>query len=64
MTKSFLAIAGLAVAAHASALQPLEAFLQGAQSSSPDNAEARAARRQLRAEADAVLGLALPRLSL
>jgi outer membrane protein TolC len=61
--KVFLSIAGLAFAAHASALQPLEAFLRGAKASSADNAEARAARRQLRAEADAALGRALPRLS-
>ena len=55
---------GLAVAARASALQPLEEFLRGARSGSPDNAEARASRRQQGAEADAALGRALPRLSL
>jgi outer membrane protein TolC len=62
--KVFLSVAGLLVAARASALQPLEEFLRGARSSSADNAEASAARRQVRAEADAALGRALPRLSL
>jgi outer membrane protein TolC len=62
--KVLLSVAGLLVASRASALQPLEEFLRGARSTSPDNAEARAVRRQLRAEADAALGRALPRLSL
>ncbi len=62
--KVLLAALSLAMAARASALQPLEEFLRGARSSSPDNAEARAARRQSGAEADAALGRALPRLSL
>jgi outer membrane protein TolC len=61
--KYFLVALGLVMAGRASALQPLEDFLRGARSS-PDNAEARAARRQLGAEADAELGRALPRLSL
>lgn len=63
-TKTLLAVAALSVATRASALQPLEDFLRGARTSSVDNAEARAARSQLRAEADAALGRALPRLSL
>jgi outer membrane protein TolC len=62
--KAFLTAVGLVWSAQASALQPLDAFLSGARTSSPDNAEARAARRQLGAEADAALGRALPRLSL
>jgi outer membrane protein TolC len=62
--KVFLAIGGLVVAAQASALQPLDEFLRGARTSSADNAEARAVRNQARADADAALGRALPRLSL
>ncbi|HEX9400982.1 MAG TPA: TolC family protein [Anaeromyxobacter sp.] len=62
--KTLLAIAGLTVAAEASALQPLDEFVRGARTSSADNAEARAARTQLRAEADTALGRVLPRLSL
>ncbi|WP_242336776.1 MULTISPECIES: TolC family protein [Anaeromyxobacter] len=62
--KVLLAALWLGVAGRASALQPLEEFLRGARSASPDNAEARAARRQLDADADAELGRALPRLSL
>jgi outer membrane protein TolC len=62
--KLLLAFGGVAVAAQASALQPLEEFLRSARSSSPDTAEARAARRQAGAEAQAALGRALPRLSL
>lgn len=62
--KVLLAALGLAMAGRAAALQPLEEFLRGARSSSPDNAEARAVRRQLGAQADAALGRALPRLSL
>jgi outer membrane protein TolC len=62
--KLLLAVGGVAVAAQASALQPLEEFLRSARSSSPDTAEARAARRQAGAEAQAALGRALPRLSL
>ncbi len=61
--KVLLAALGLAMAGRGAALQPLEEFLRGARSS-PDNAEARAVRRQLGAEADAALGRALPRLSL
>lgn len=64
MVKFLFLVAGLGVAAHASALQPLDEFLRGAKASSADHAEARAARRQLRAEADAALGRALPGLSL
>jgi outer membrane protein TolC len=64
MVKVFLSVAGLVVATQASALQALDEFLRGAGTSAADNAEARAARRQLRAEADAALGRALPRLSL
>ncbi len=63
-SKLLLAIAGMVCAARASALQPLEEFLRGARTGSADNAEARAVRRQLGAEADAALGRALPRLSL
>jgi outer membrane protein TolC len=62
--KVFLSVAGLVIAARASALQPLDEFLRGARTSSADTAEARAAHRQARAEADAALGRALPRLSL
>ncbi len=59
-----VAIGGVALAAHASALQPLEEFLRGARASGAENAEARAVRRQSGAEATAALGRALPRLSL
>lgn len=59
-----IAVGGVAVATHASALQPLEEFLRGARANAPDNAEAGAARRQSAAEADAELGRALPRLTL
>ncbi len=62
--KTLLAIVGLAGAAQASALQPLDEFLRGARTGSADNAEARAARRQLGAEADTALGRVLPRVSL
>ncbi len=62
--KVLLALGVLSVAPKASALQPLEDFLRGARTSSPDAAEARAVRGQARAEADAALGRALPRLSL
>lgn len=62
--KILLAIAGVAGARPALALQPLEEFLRGARASSTDDAEARAARRQAQAEADAALGRSLPRLSL
>lgn len=62
--KVLLAAVGLAGAAQVSAIQPLDEFLSGARMSSVDNAEARAVRRQLGAEADAELGRALPRLSL
>ncbi|WP_242343005.1 TolC family protein [Anaeromyxobacter terrae] len=62
--KVLLAALWLGVAGRASALQPLEEFLRGARTSSTDNAEARAVRRQLGAEADVSLGRALPRLSL
>jgi outer membrane protein TolC len=62
--KVILALVGLVLASRARALQPLEAFLDGARTSSPDNAEARAARRQLGAEAEGALGRALPRLTL
>jgi outer membrane protein TolC len=58
------AVGGLVIAARASALQPLDEFLRGARTASADNAEARAARQELRADADAALGRALPRLSL
>ncbi len=64
MVKVFLTVGGLVLAAQASALQPLDEFLRGAGASSADNAEARAARRQLGAEANAALGRTLPRLSL
>jgi outer membrane protein TolC len=62
--KVLLTIGGLVLGAQASALQPLDEFLRGARTSSAENAEARAARRQLGAEAQAALGRALPRLSL
>ena len=62
--KIVLAALGLLVAGRASALQPLEEFLRGARSASPENAEARATGRQRGAEADAALGRTLPRLSL
>jgi outer membrane protein TolC len=64
MVKLVFIVGGLAVAARATALQPLEDFLRGAQTASVDVAEARAARRQTGAEADVALGRALPRLSL
>jgi outer membrane protein TolC len=63
-TKLLLALAVVSVARTASALQPLDDFLRGARASSADNAEARASQRQVRAEADAALGRALPRVSL
>jgi outer membrane protein TolC len=59
-----LATLAAALAAPASALQPLGDFLQAARSGSADAAEARAAARQAGAEAGAALGRALPRLSL
>jgi len=64
LPKILLAIGGVAFAAQASALQPVDEFLRAARTGSADNAEARAARRQVRAEADAALGRALPSLSL
>ncbi len=64
LLKVLLVLGALSVAPPASALQPIEEFLRGARASGADNAEARAARSQLRAEADAELGRALPRLSL
>ena len=57
-------VAGLLLATEARALQPLDEFLRGARIDSADNLEARAARRQADAQADATLGGALPRLSL
>jgi outer membrane protein TolC len=62
--KIMLAALGLVVAGRASALQPLEEFLRGARSASPENAEARAESRRGGAEAAAALGRTLPRLSL
>ncbi|BDG05162.1 TolC family protein [Anaeromyxobacter oryzae] len=62
--KTIAALGGVAVAAQASALQPLDAFLRGARKSSPDVAESQAARREAGAEANAALGRALPGLSL
>jgi outer membrane protein TolC len=62
--KLILALGAFALAGRASALQPLEEFLRGARTHGADNAEARAAREQLGAEATASLGRALPRLSL
>ncbi len=59
-----VAVAGIAVAAPGSALQPLEGFLRGARAGAPDNLEASAARRQSDAAADGELGRALPRLTL
>lgn len=61
--KVLLALGVLFTAARASALQPLDEFLRGARAGSADNAEARAARRQQRAEAEVALGRTLPRLS-
>ena len=58
------ALGGVATAAHATALQPLEEFLRGARANGPDDAEARALESQSAAEATATLGQALPRLSL
>jgi outer membrane protein TolC len=63
-TKVLLAAGAIAAAAQASALQPLEQFLRGAQATDADNVEARAVGRQSRADAEAALGRALPRLSL
>lgn len=62
--KSLVVVLALGAAAPASALQPLDVFLRAARSGSVDAAEARAAGRQLRAEADAARGRVLPRLSL
>jgi outer membrane protein TolC len=62
--KVFLALAGLAAAVPARALQPPEEFLRAARTGNVDSAEARAARRQARAQASSTLGVALPRLSL
>lgn len=62
--KLVLALGAFALAGRASALQPLEEFLRGGRTHGADNAEARAAREQLGAEATASLGRALPRLSL
>jgi outer membrane protein TolC len=59
-----IALGAVSVAGQASALQPLEEFLRGARTSSTDVAEARAARREQGAQADAERGRALPRLSL
>jgi outer membrane protein TolC len=63
-TRILLAAALAALAARASALQPLDDFLRAARSASADNAEARAAARQAGAESSVALGRALPRLSL
>jgi outer membrane protein TolC len=63
-TKVLLALGLLSAAPAASALQPLDEFLRGVRTGSADVAEARAARKQVGAEADAALGRALPRLSL
>lgn len=63
-TRILFAAAAATLAVRASALQPLDAFLQAARSGSADNAEARAAARQSGAEAGVALGRALPRLSL
>lgn len=62
--KVLFALGVLFIAARANALQPLDEFLRGARTASADVAEARAARKELRADADAALGRALPRLSL
>jgi outer membrane protein TolC len=62
--KLLLFAAGLLAAPRALALQPLETFLRGAREAGTDNAEARALRRQARAQADGELGRALPGLSL
>jgi outer membrane protein TolC len=64
MSKVFLTLAVLVAATRATALQPIDAFLHGARTSGTDVAEARAFRRQARAESDAALGRALPRVSL
>ncbi len=62
--KLLLVLVAIASATPARALQPLEEFLRGARTASPDNAEASAARRQSAAAADGELGRALPRLTL
>jgi outer membrane protein TolC len=62
--KVLVATSGIAAAAQASALQPLQEFLRGARASGADNAEAAAVQRQAGADAQAALGRALPRLSL
>jgi outer membrane protein TolC len=64
MSKLLVTLAGLAAASPAAALQPLETFLRGARTDATELGEARAARRQARAESDAALGTALPGLSL
>lgn len=64
MRKLLLTIAGLAAASPAAALQPLDTFLRGARTDATELGEARAARRQAKAESDAALGTALPGLSL
>jgi outer membrane protein TolC len=63
-SRALLASASLLAAAPAVALQPLEAFLTGARTSAPDNAEARANLAQQRAEAGVARGRVLPGLSL
>ena len=64
MWKALLIICGVASAADALALQPLDEFLAGARTSSPDNLEARALRTQSGAEATSALGRALPGVEL
>ena len=59
-----LAAALFAAGGRAAALQPLEAFLQGAREVGPDDAEARSGREQAEAEARVALGRALPGLAL
>ncbi|RJS21239.1 TolC family protein [Corallococcus sp. H22C18031201] len=57
------ALATLSLSGSAFALQPLESFVRAAHEGSPDNLEARASLAQQQAQADAVLGGALPGLS-
>jgi len=61
---ALLASMSLLAAAPTSALQPIEAFLGGARTFSPDNAEAHANRAQQQAEAGVARGRLLPGLSL
>ena len=59
----FIVLSATLLSLPASALQPLDAFIESARSFSPDDAEAAAAREQAAAAADVNLGRALPTVS-